>query len=36
MRGTADQRDVNIDIVQLGSVITAGRQVLHIDIATRI
>jgi hypothetical protein len=36
VRGPADQRDVNVDIVQLRGVITAGRQVFHINIAARV
>jgi hypothetical protein len=36
MRGTMDQRDVNVDIVQLRRVITASREVLYVNVAARI
>jgi hypothetical protein len=36
MRGAMDQRDVNVDIVQLRRVITASREVLHVNVAARI
>ena len=36
MRGLANQRDIDIELAQFRDVITAGREVLHVDVPERI
>src|SRR5690242_5376313 len=36
MRGLANQRDIDIELTQFRDVITAGREVLHVDVPERI
>ena len=36
MRDLANQRDIDIDIVQFRDVITAGREILHVDVPERV
>ena len=36
MRGPADQRDVDVDVAQFRDVITAGREILHVDVPERV
>ena len=36
MRCPANQRDIDIDLAQLGYVIAAGREILHIEVPERV
>ena len=36
VRGPADQRDVDVDLAQLRDVVTAGREILHVDVPERV